>query len=209
MWNTISKAWQAAFEQGWEAFINGSIPIGSVIADENGEIISYGRNRICEKSTLNPKIAHAETEAIQKLDVSKYPNVKSYTLYTCMEPCLMCMGTFVMANLRKLKIAARDGYCGAVHYCNSDSYVASKKIEVDFELGIFEIVQLVMQSYYELRFSNGKKNRITEIFEKYNPVAVEIAKILYIDKRLDWHIANKTDCSKVFNEIVRLFENFK
>jgi hypothetical protein len=25
MWATINKAWQTAFEQGWEAFSNGSI----------------------------------------------------------------------------------------------------------------------------------------------------------------------------------------
>ena len=48
--------------QGWEAFKNGSIPIGAVITDEIGNIISTGRNRIYEIDTLNTKIAHAETE---------------------------------------------------------------------------------------------------------------------------------------------------
>jgi tRNA(Arg) A34 adenosine deaminase TadA len=44
MWTSISRAWQIAFEQGWEAFQNGSIPIGAAIADENGNVISFGRN---------------------------------------------------------------------------------------------------------------------------------------------------------------------
>ena len=100
--------------QGWEAFKNGSIPIGAVITDENGNIISTGRNRIYEHGALNPKIAHAETECLSKLDLSKYPDVKKYTLFTCMEPCPMCFGTFVMSNFRKLRIAAKDSYGGVV-----------------------------------------------------------------------------------------------
>ena len=40
-----------------------------------------------------------------------------------------------MSNFRKLLIAAKDGYCGAVHYCDDDSYVRSKNIEAVFELG--------------------------------------------------------------------------
>jgi tRNA(Arg) A34 adenosine deaminase TadA len=102
VWEDIEKPWQIAFEQGWVSLLKGSIPIGSVIADENMNIISIGRNRLYELGVKNPKIAHAETEAIQNLDISEFPDVKAYTLYACMEPCPMCMGTIVMSNLRKL-----------------------------------------------------------------------------------------------------------
>ena len=104
MYKNIERPWQIAFEQGWEALVNGSIPIGAVITDEHGKIISKGRNRLFESSTKNPKVAHAETEAIRNLDVSKYPNTYDYTLFACMEPCPMCMGTIVMSNLRKLPL---------------------------------------------------------------------------------------------------------
>lgn len=59
MWNEIAEPWKMAFLQGWEAFKNGSIPIGAAIIDENGYVISVGRNRLYEHGTLNPKIAHA------------------------------------------------------------------------------------------------------------------------------------------------------
>lgn len=114
----------------------------------------------------------------------------------------MCMGTFVMSNLRKLRVAARDSYCGAVHYCNDDPYIASKKITVDFELGILETVQLAMQTYFELRLRNGEINHIINIFEKDNPEAVKIAKSLYAEKRLDRHTADKTPFNCVFDEIL-------
>lgn len=47
-WNNIEKPWQVSFEQGWQAFKKGSIPIGAVIIDETSNIISIGRNKIYE-----------------------------------------------------------------------------------------------------------------------------------------------------------------
>ncbi len=101
-WNDVERPWKVSFEQGWEAFKNGSIPIGAVITNEIGEIIFAGRNRMNESEIPNPKIAHAEMECLLNLDTLKYPNVKEYTLYTCMEPCPMCFGALVMSNIRKV-----------------------------------------------------------------------------------------------------------
>ena len=202
MWTSINEPWKIAFKQAWIAYVNGSIPIGAVITDDKDVIISYGRNRLFEKNIINPKIAHAEMESIQNLDISKYPNVYTYTLYTTMEPCPMCMGTFVMSNLRKLRVAARDSYCGATHYCKNDLYISSKNIKIDFELGIMELVQIAMQTYFELKLRNGEMNHVTEIFETDNPLAVKIAKSLYNKKRLDWHVENKTDFRYIFDEIL-------
>ena len=203
MWNSVDKIWQAVFEQCWEAFVNGSLPIGAVITDENDVVISVGRNRLFEKENrpLNSKIAHAEIEALHKLDISKYPNIKTYTIYTSMEPCPMCIGAIVMANLRKVKIAARDGYAGAVHLVEQDRYMASKNMQIDFELDLLETISLAMLTYRELRYRNGELSVLEEYFEKYNPAAIAIAKALYIEKRLDWHTENRTPFSEVFNEI--------
>ena len=202
MWDTISKAWQTAFELAWEAFINSSIPIGAVIVDENNDIISSGRNRLYEKDILHPKIAHAEMEALQKLDFAKYPGY-TYTLYTTMEPCPMCFGTIVMSNIRTLRIAARDGYCGALHLREKDQYIASKNIKATFEHGVLETVQLAMQTYFELKARNGEMNRVTSVFERDNSIAVEIAKSLYSEKLLDRYVENKTPFSELFNEIIK------
>ncbi len=48
MWKDLPEVWQAAFLEGWEAFKHGAVPIGAVIADENGKIIYTGRNHIGE-----------------------------------------------------------------------------------------------------------------------------------------------------------------
>lgn len=207
MWNEIAEPWKMAFLEGWEAFKNGSIPIGAVIIDETGNIISTGRNRLYESDTLNPKIAHAETECLLKLDVSKYPNVKQYTLYSCMEPCPMCLGTIVMSNFRKLKVAAKDSYCGAVHYCEVDPYIKSKKIQVEFELGVLQDVQLTLQSYFEIRACNGEFNKIVDIFSKDSPESVKMAKSLYSEGYLDFCVQNNIEFKDVFGAIVERFGN--
>lgn len=201
MWDTMSKAWQVAFEQGWEALKNGSIPIGASITDKSGTVISFGRNRIYEGTCLNPKVAHAETEAIQKLNVSKYSDIWSYTLYTCMEPCFMCVGTILMSNLKNVYIAAKDSYCGAAHYFTDDSYIASKGITVSYTLGTLEFVQLVMQSYFELKTQNGEQSRVIKFYEKYYSAAVETAAMFIQDSHFERHISNETPFSEVFNEI--------
>lgn len=202
MWNDLSKAWQTAFSAGWESFKNGSVPIGAVICDENGEIICTGRNRINEITNGNSKIAHAETDCLLQLDAHKYPDLRSYTLYACMEPCPMCMGTIVMSNFRKLRIAAKDGYCGSVHYCDDDSYVKSKKIETVFELGDLQLVQLTMQTYFELKKNGGAVNSVVECFAADCPCAVNIAKALYADRTLDTYAENNTDFGEVFDSII-------
>ena len=80
MWNNLSEAWQCAFEEAWASFKSGSIPIGAVIADENGHIILREHNRSNETDTINKNISHAEANALRRLDTSQY-NPKTLVLY--------------------------------------------------------------------------------------------------------------------------------
>lgn len=202
MWNDISEAWQTAFSAGWESFKNGSVPIGAVICNENDEMICMGRNKANEITNGNAKIAHAETDCLLQLDTHKYPDLQSYILYTCMEPCPMCMGTIVMSNFRNLRIAAKDGYCGAVHYCGEDSYIKSKNVNAVFELGDLQFVQLTMQTYFELQKNDGAANSVIEHFAADCPHAVNIAKILYKDRILDTYAKKNANFGEVFDSII-------
>ena len=109
-WNELEKPWQECFELGWKSLKNGSIPIGAVITNEHGEVISRGRSLQYEvKGDLGEifhhKISHAELNAIIKVSEFEHPNIRKYTLYTTTEPCPLCFGATVMANIRKLKFA--------------------------------------------------------------------------------------------------------
>lgn len=209
MWKDLSKEWQEAFLLGWEAFKNGSIPIGAIIVDESMNVISRGRNRTREDVVPNSSTAHAETECIRGLDRKKYQDVKSYTLYTCMEPCPMCMGTIVMGNIRKVRTAARDSWCGSLHYIEDDPYIASKHIDSVLVGGELQDVQLAMQSYYNLKRADGRIDHVVECFKKDAPKAVEAAVVMYKGQYLEECVKNDVPYGQVYDYIVELVNRIK
>ncbi|MBO8161965.1 MAG: nucleoside deaminase [Thermosipho sp. (in: Bacteria)] len=134
MWKDLNKYWQEAFKLAWESYKKDTIPIGAVIVDSKGNIISRGRNRIFDKSSSNPLagtyMAHAEMTAMMQLKNDDHPNIKSYRLYTTMEPCPMCFGTMVMMGIRTLCYAARDGFAGAIEMNEKIDYIRKKEIKI-------------------------------------------------------------------------------
>jgi len=45
-WDRLSLPWQACLEEAWSAYCASTIPIGAVVVDADGRILSRGRNRI-------------------------------------------------------------------------------------------------------------------------------------------------------------------
>ena len=202
MWENLSEIWKAAFEEAWEAFKSGSIPIGAVITDENGNIILKDHNRSNETGVINRSISHAEANALRSLDTSEY-NPKSLTLYSTMEPCPMCFGTAVMANIKRLRYAARDPHCGFVHIKDEDDYLRSKNLDYRFENDEKEIVQLTIQSYHELRYiSMGAGDGVLNKFRLLNGKAVSIAERLFAEKKLDSFAESGKSFGAVYDFIV-------
>ena len=95
MWENLSLLWQACLEQAWEAYCDDCYPIGAVVTDENGKILTRGRNRIYENRPRHGRergneLAHAEVEALRALDIPAI-DLHSCILFTTTEPCPMCM----------------------------------------------------------------------------------------------------------------------
>ncbi|MFA7075580.1 MAG: nucleoside deaminase [Candidatus Izemoplasmatales bacterium] len=154
-WEELEFGWQMAFNKAWNAFCSNTIPIGAVILNENNELVSLGQNMIFVEQTEAPVIygsslAHAEINAIVQLKRKEHPNIRSYTLYSTTEPCILCFGAIVMGNIRHFKFAARDRYAGAVKYNEHSGYVKSKNIIVEGPHAELEAVQLALATYYEL-----------------------------------------------------------
>ena len=202
MWNEIEKPWQQVFRLAWDSYVMGSIPIGAVVTNEHGEIISCGRNRTLEKTYRNSKMAHAEMDALLNIDDSIYPALRSYSLYTLMEPCPMCMGSIVMSNIRKIKIAARDTYAGSTHFCKTDPYISSKNIDVVFEGGILEMAALVLQTYFELQSSHKKSNAVLSALKFNQPHSYQIAKKFYSINFFDKFLNDPLGIQIIFNSII-------
>ncbi|MCZ6853146.1 MAG: hypothetical protein O7G86_04420 [Gammaproteobacteria bacterium] len=43
-WGQLDTCWRHAMSAALEAYLDGSAPIGAVVVDSNGQIISTGRN---------------------------------------------------------------------------------------------------------------------------------------------------------------------
>ena len=101
-----------ALKEAASAFDAGEVPIGAVLADESGFVISKARNRIEE---LNDATQHAELIAIraacEKLGRRR---LSDCTLYSTLEPCPMCAGALVLSRIRRLVYGAPDSRAGAV-----------------------------------------------------------------------------------------------
>lgn len=202
MWNDLTREWQQTFELAWESFCNGSIPIGAILFDEEGRVLSTGRNRMGEDHVPNRRTAHAEAECVRNLDTDQHPECDRYHLYTTMEPCPMCLGTIVMGGIRSIHIAARDCYCGAVHYLMEDPFLHSKSVRI--RMGSFEMarVQIVMQTYHEYR-RYPDASRVLFAFAKEYPSAVALGRQLFQQGVLDDYARSATPFAAVYDAILQ------
>lgn len=105
-----NSAWQRSFELAWDSLRTGSIPVGAVLADPAGQIIAIGRNRRRDKTApagelAGSAIAHAEMNALATLAPNDY---SEYTLYTTLEPCLLCTSALRIARIGTVRYAAPD-----------------------------------------------------------------------------------------------------
>jgi tRNA(adenine34) deaminase len=95
---------RVALEIAEQADRDGNLGIGSVIV-RNGEIIGRGRNQL---RTARSPLVHAETDAIaDACRALGTDDLAGSTLYTTMEPCAMCAGAMLNANIRTWVMGGR------------------------------------------------------------------------------------------------------
>ena len=98
------KYLEMALENGRLAGEEGSTPVGVVIVDQEGTVVSSDRNRMVP---LGDPTAHAEIVAIRAAGPRLMPAAGgSYVLYTSGEPCLMCVGAVMLAPITTVVWAA-------------------------------------------------------------------------------------------------------
>lgn len=201
----LEKPWQEVFELGWQSFCEGNLPIGAVIVDDNGNTLSVGRNQyITSKRFPNCKVDHAETECIQLLDIEKYPDLKNYTLYTSMEPCPMCIGTIIMSNIKRVRVAAHDSWAGAADICIKNAYAQKKSVEVVFADDFLANMQIALQGCVELRY-NGTEGAVYKSFANMYPLGASVAYRLFSEGIAEKYVDERTPFGEVFDSIAGMF----
>ena len=102
-----------ALAEAQKAFDAGEVPIGAVLVDEDGIVVSRGYNL---RETNKDALAHAEVEAIRKANSSqKRWRLSGTTLYVTIEPCPMCAGAIVNSRIDRVVYGGADSKAGAAH----------------------------------------------------------------------------------------------
>jgi tRNA(adenine34) deaminase len=103
---------QQAISLAQEVKSSGDVPVGALIVNEVGEIVSLGKN---EREKDNDPTAHAEILAIRRAGEKLGSwRLDDLTLIVTLEPCVMCAGAILQSRLQRLVFGAFDQKAGAV-----------------------------------------------------------------------------------------------
>jgi tRNA(Arg) A34 adenosine deaminase TadA len=88
----------------------GNLPVGAVIRLDE-KIIGEGKSNI-----WTPEISltrHAEMEAMRSIPPELWLQAHRMSLYTTLEPCLMCFGAILLHRIGRVFFGSSDPYGGA------------------------------------------------------------------------------------------------
>jgi tRNA(adenine34) deaminase len=134
-----------------EAGLAGEVPVGAVVV-LGGEAIGCGRN---SPIGWNDPTAHAEILALRAAAAAaRNYRLEGATLYSTIEPCVMCAGALVAARVARLVFGARDLRFGGVRskFRLADAEILNHRVEVREGVLGAECAEL-MKHFFEARRS--------------------------------------------------------
>jgi tRNA(adenine34) deaminase len=140
-----------------QAAARGEVPVGAVLVNAEGEIIGQGANS--PVADLDPT-AHAEMHALrQAARESGNYRLGDSTLYTTLEPCIMCAGAIVHARVGRLVFGARDLRFGGVRskFQLADSELLNHRVQVVEGVLAAECQRLLQEFFEERRKVAGRQ----------------------------------------------------
>ncbi|APJ05021.1 tRNA-specific adenosine deaminase [Silvanigrella aquatica] len=128
----------------------GEVPVGALIIDSQGQIISQAYNL---RESQQVATAHAELIAIEQAckSLSRW-RLQDCTLYVTLEPCFMCAGAIILARIPRVVFAAHDpkaGAAGSLAHVLDDSRLNHK---CDIVTGVCaEESSVLLKSFFKMR----------------------------------------------------------
>jgi len=133
-----------------QAAEKGEVPVGAVIVDANGDLLSEASNLTI---TNTDPTAHAEILALREAGrkIGNYRLVGA-TVYSTIEPCVMCAGALVNARVARLVFGAHDERFGAVetHFQLCSSSLLNHRVEIVSGI-LADQCRELMQSFFRSR----------------------------------------------------------
>ena len=98
---------RVALEEARQALAEGEFPVGCVMV-AGGQIVGKGRRRNSLEANRN-EIDHAEVVTLRGL-IAEQPDLDlgTVTVYSTLEPCLMCYTTMLLSGIRSFVWAYED-----------------------------------------------------------------------------------------------------
>jgi tRNA(Arg) A34 adenosine deaminase TadA len=177
-WSALDEPWRVCFELAWEAYGAGTIPVGAALVDGAGAVVATGRNRVYEPAAPAPQIAHsllahAEVNALVGLDPER--RYEDHTLYTSLEPCVLCVGATVMATVGRIRYAGADPYGGG--QVGSNPHVERVPLRLDGPLddGFGTLGSALLPAFYLRRNPGGA---VVAAYARQRPELLAVARAL-------------------------------
>ncbi len=106
------QAMQVALELAAAAASWGDVPVGAVVLDAAGSLLSSAGN---ERELRTDPTAHAEVLALRAAaEMTGSWRLSGATLVVTLEPCTMCAGAAVLSRVARIVYGARDPKAGAI-----------------------------------------------------------------------------------------------
>lgn len=97
----------------------GELPIGAILVVD-GVIVARGRARHQE---IHSQLAHAELQALLAGGEALWTSYAQAVLFTTVEPCPLCLGATVMADVPHIVFAAHDAVVHSAQIVADNPYV--------------------------------------------------------------------------------------
>ena len=98
---------EKALDQAREAYAAGEFPVGCILVYQDQVLIS-GRRTGTIGAGAN-EVDHAEMMVLRRLaNLNKNIPVEDITLFSTLEPCLMCYGAIILSGIKTIVYAAED-----------------------------------------------------------------------------------------------------
>ncbi len=137
------------------SFSEGEIPVGAVLVDGDGTILSKTHNR---KEFSRDPTAHAEMLAIREGSTLRADwRLDDATLYVTKEPCVMCAGAIINSRIRRLVYGCDDMKGGAVEslYTLLNDERLNHQVEVVSGMLQEECGEILRKFFTKLRHNRG------------------------------------------------------
>jgi creatinine deaminase len=115
------QSWiQEAIAQAEKSWSEGGIPIGSVLVNKDGEVVSRGHN---ERVQTGDPTAHAEVVCFR--NAGRRRDWAELTLVSTLSPCIMCTGTTLLFGVKTVVVGENSTFIGAEDLMRSNGVKVS------------------------------------------------------------------------------------